>query len=201
MRNWSFRLLSFAFLVCMRTSGQSFQDEEANSTDCHIVRASDLADLSAPRFDSFPIDVTRSDIRAPLDLRSNRIARTYRTVLRQEINKGPNYAGHYRVAIWGCGSSCAMFAVVNLKSGKVITPVGYESVSGVDFGVEGFLPDAAASGAWGFRFKKDSRLLVIIGAPNEDDVRHGAFYFVLNNDKLVLEHTTAVKKTCVEQRK
>ena len=94
-----------------------------------------------------------------------------------------------------------MFAVVNLRSGRVIAPAGYESVSGAHFGVEGFLSDAESNGAWGFRFKKDSRLLVLIGAPNEDDSRQGAFYFLLNNGKLVLEHTTPVKKTCGEQRK
>jgi hypothetical protein len=112
------------------------------------------------------------------------------------MSQGANFAGLYRVAIWGCGSSCSQFAVVNLKTGSVITAQGVENVSHVDFAADDFLPKAN-SGTVSFRFRKDSRLLVIVGAINEDDSTEGAYYYVLKGDKLILVHKTiAVRNTC-----
>lgn len=46
-------------------------------------------------------------------------ARLYRTALRRESAQGPNFNGHYRLATWGCGSSCLELAVVDLTNGRV----------------------------------------------------------------------------------
>ena len=35
---------------------------------------------------------------------------------------GPNFAGHYFVARWGCGSNCLMMALVDAKTGVVYDP-------------------------------------------------------------------------------
>ncbi len=43
----------------------------------------------------------------------------FRTVLRKGAQKGPNFAGHYTVVEWGCGSNCVVFAVVDAVNGKV----------------------------------------------------------------------------------
>ena len=115
------------------------------------------------------------------------------------MSEGANFAGHYRVAVWGCGSSCAMFAVVNLNTGRVITPRTIYSVSGVHLGADDFLHDTD-SNSWGFRFKKNSQLLVLVGTMNEDESKEGAFYFLLKAEKLVLIHKTiAERKTCQDQ--
>jgi hypothetical protein len=45
--------------------------------------------------------------------------REFRTVLRNGAEKGPNFAGHYTVVEWGCGSGCVSFAVVDAVNGKV----------------------------------------------------------------------------------
>src|SRR5271156_2810076 len=96
---------------------------------CKFVTAADLSDPKAPRFDSYAVPTEGKISNPKLDPSSNSIAKRYQTVLRQELHNGANFAGHYRVAIWGCGSSCAMFAVINLKTGHVITPEGLASVS------------------------------------------------------------------------
>jgi hypothetical protein len=119
----------------------------------------------------------------------------YRTVFRLEVEKGPNFAGHYRVVEWGCGSSCEMVAVVNLRSGRVITPEAFDRVSGVFFYADDFLPQKDSDG-WGFRYKLDSRLLVAVGDLDEDESREGAFYFVLDREKLRSVYSTDVKKNC-----
>ena len=63
--------------------------------------------------------------------------------------EGPNYAGHYRVVVWGCGTSCAMFAVVDLRNGKVITTRDFATVSGAHLAAADFLVGTASDG-WGF---------------------------------------------------
>jgi len=162
---------------------------------CRSITAADLSDPKAPSFESFPSAKEGKFSHAKLDLSSNSLAKTYRTVLHQELAKGPNYAGHYRVAIWGCGSSCAMFAVINLKTGQIITAEGLTSVSGNYLVADEFLPNTESE-SWGFRYGTRSKLLVLVGALDEDESREGAFYFVLQNEKLLPVHSTIVKKPC-----
>jgi hypothetical protein len=94
-----------------------------------------------------------------------------------------------------------MFAVVNLKTGRVITPQGFTAASTVYFGTEDekAIPDSQSEdGVLGFR--KDSRLLVILGDLDEDESREGAFYFVLDHERLRLVHSTVVEKNCEHLR-
>lgn len=171
------------------------QDQPQTTQYC-FIGPKDLGDASAPRFEQYPVKPSPPTSPANLDLRSNPVARRYRTVIRQQMKEGPNLAGHYRVAIWGCGTSCAQFAVVNLKSGRVITANDVESVSGVGLYADDFLPSTDSEG-WGFRHRKDSRLLVLVGTINEDEAREGAFYYVLTHDRLVMLHETiAARNTC-----
>ncbi len=67
-------------------------------------------------------------------------ARHFRTVLTRGAAEGPNFAGHYRMVQWGCGSPCHDGAIIDLESGAVF-----------------FMPHAEPQ-AWAYR--RDSRLLV-----------------------------------------
>ncbi len=44
----------------------------------------------------------------------------YRTRLREASRKRPNFAGHYVLATWGCGTSCTLGAAIDAKTGRVI---------------------------------------------------------------------------------
>jgi len=46
-------------------------------------------------------------------------AHLFRTRIREGVAKGVVFAGHYEVAIWGCGSGCQSFAVIDAFTGKV----------------------------------------------------------------------------------
>ena len=163
--------------------------------DCWYITATDLVDAKAPSFETYR--VIREQVAFPkLNLASNPIGRKYRTVLRLAIKEGPNYAGHYRLVYWGCGTSCAMFAIVNLKTGRVITPEDFSEVVGVRFYTDEFLPNTDSDG-WGFRHKADSKLLVVTGALlSETESKEGAFYFVLKDEQLRLIYSTVVRKDC-----
>lgn len=191
-----------ALLTCaVLTLPHYKQDAPSAFEKCRMVTSSDLTDRKAPSFAAYRVPVLQVAESPKLDLKSSLTARMYRTLLRQEISKGPNLAGHYRVAIWGCGTSCAMFAVVNLKTGRVITPEDFHDSSTEYFGVEGqSVFPGSQSGDDVFGFRLDSRLLVILGDLDEDESREGAFYFVLDSERLRLIHSTVVKKNCENLR-
>ena len=169
-----------------------------------FVDGSDLADRSAPTFQQYRTGSSPPFLPAQLDFQSNPLAKRYRTAISEEIMHGPNFAGQYRVAIWGCGTSCAQFAVVNLKTGRVITLKGIDGVAYVDFNTDNFLPQTDSEG-YGFRFKKDSNLLVLIGTlvprhSSKGKIEEGASYYVLKDEELQFIHRTPVThRTCREE--
>jgi hypothetical protein len=191
MHSYRLGLILTAISVSFVANGQN----HATQRVC-FIGASNLRDRKAPTFAKYPAAPPAPFSNAKLDTRSNPIAKLYRTVLRQEMSKGPNFATYYRVAVWGCGSSCAEFAVVNLKTGRVITTSGINSVSNVHFAADGFMR-GTDSADYAFRFRKNSRLLVVVGTLDEDESREGAFYFALKNETLSLAHKTIpTSKTC-----
>ena len=72
-----------------------------------------------PRFSQYLVDTSSSILKPKVNLRSDPEALRYRTRLHRGANKGPDFADIYKVIIWGCGTECQHFAIVNLKSGKV----------------------------------------------------------------------------------
>ena len=71
---------------------------------------------------------------------TTRSQREFRTVLRQGAQKGPNFAGHYTVVEWGCGSNCVVFAVVDAANGKVydrdMPPINDQYPCGLSYRLE-----------------------------------------------------------------
>jgi len=71
-----------------------------------------------PQFKDYPVtNVFRGTPAAPV--LSNGNARKFRTQLRNSVKDGPNFAGHYTVARWGCGAGCVVVAVMDAISGQV----------------------------------------------------------------------------------
>ena len=75
-----------------------------------------------------------------------------------------------------------MFAVVDLRTGKVMTPREFTDVSGIHLVADDFLL-AAASDTWALRFKSNSSLLVVMGAPDEREPT-SVFYYVIQDGRL-----------------
>src|SRR5262245_11399772 len=119
-----------------------------------------LAQKSAPPdFKDYPADVYAGKP-APLNLRSHRLARMYRTSIREQLREGSiNFAGHYTIAVMGCGTGCSITAIVDERNGNAYFPRELNGWS-VEPGVYDFADDEDVR-----TFKTDSRLLKIIGAP------------------------------------
>lgn len=61
------------------------------------------------------------------DLQSLPGSREYRTRIRDGIKQGVNFAGHYAIVTFGCGTSCSSSFLVDVKSGKIFDfPLGGE---------------------------------------------------------------------------
>jgi hypothetical protein len=92
--------------------------------------------------------------------------RRFRTTIREGAAKGPNFAGHYTIADWGCGAGCVSIAVVDAKDGRVFQGP-FRVLSWAMFRYEGryasntpeFVP---------LVFQADSRMLIARGCPEEE---------------------------------
>lgn len=126
-----------------------------------------------PRFENYPVRENFRGKSAPVKLTSRR-ARTFRTMLRENAEKGVNFAGHYIAATWGCGSSCWSFAIADARTGEVYFIPSLLTVGGFGYAQEDLI-----------QFRKDSRLLIVVGSPN-DEGYVGRRYYVWRNNRLKL---------------
>lgn len=115
----------------------------------------------------------------------------FRTKVREAARKGPNFAGHYTIATWGCGSDCEAFAVVDAISGQLYYPVPFDALDCPPSGKVG----GGTYGGLGFRL--DSSLLIADGCPlygrrkGPIDERCGARYYNWTDHEFHLLRTIA----------
>ena len=147
------------------------------------LRVADLP-AAAPRFTDYPAVPAPILVPAAPRLRTHD-ARLFRTQLRTQAKEGPDFAGHDRGAVWGCGTGCASFAVVDLKTGRVYFPPGFKTVEQI-----------AAAPLDHFTYRLDSRLLIVTGAPNEDFKRLGMRFFLMTEHGLKLIRTMSYAEVC-----
>jgi hypothetical protein len=148
------------------------------------IRPSDIP-LDAPRFESYPAKLYTGRNAKP-DLSSDPSTRMFRTQIKEWSKERPNFAGHYIIATWGCGTNCTQLAIVDAITGNVSHPDGVATNDATNVHHEllegGDLWHASGS----IKFRPDSKLLVLIGMPEEDTERRGISYFVWNGTKLSL---------------
>lgn len=93
-------------------------------------------------------------------------ARQYRTVIRDAAKGAVDFAGHFILATWGCGSGCIMAAAIDTKTGRVTS---------LPFSVSDWPLDVTEP----LSYRADSCLLVVKGSRNEGD-EHGTYYYVFD---------------------
>jgi len=100
---------------------------------------------------------TWNGVSAPVKLAS-RSERMFRTNLTNAAKEPPNFAGHYRLMFWGCGSNCAAGALIDLETGEVSQPPqARPNASGWDR----WIISAGMMEGAGIDFRIDSRLVVV----------------------------------------
>ena len=177
-----FKVLVLAFaLVCLPAFGA--QDDEGY--DEYTIRLSDVP-KDAPRFEDYPAKPYAGP-NAAVDVRSDRRSRMYRTQLSSWAREKPNFAGHYIVATWGCGMSCTQIAVIDALTGKVFHPPGARTNSVLNVHDALLTADDSSplrSDFGALQYHVDSRLLILIGMPENRPENRGISYFVWENDGL-----------------
>ncbi|HEY9403645.1 MAG TPA: hypothetical protein VIQ24_13355 [Pyrinomonadaceae bacterium] len=131
----------------------------------------------SPRFDDYPVrEVYRGRI-APVILDTKR-ARRFRSRLREDSRQGVNFAGHYTVVFWGCGTGCAQLAVVDAKTGRVYwPPVEYTDIP----------PEPSqADPAHHPNFRPGSKLLVLTRSHYDARGSRTAYYYLFDKNRFRL---------------
>jgi hypothetical protein len=128
-----------------------------------------------------------------VDLKSHKDARMFRTNLRNAAKGGVNFAGHYVLTGWGCGTNCSQWAIIDARNGRVYFP---KQFAGVGFGFcelpENAMPKDAPKedddSAGPIYFKANSRLVVLTGFPggglDDDKVKCGNYFYEWNGTSL-----------------
>lgn len=143
-----------------------------------LLGGAEAQERPLPSFKDYPAQGVFSGMPAKPKLTSAR-ARMFRTNIRVQAAEGPNFGGHYRIAIWGCGTACIQFAIIDCKTGTVYFPPMAETVGAV-------VPPGQSEEMLEYRF--DSRLLIIAGAKDDSRKRRsvGRFFYEWKNGRLVL---------------
>jgi hypothetical protein len=161
-----------------------------------------------PNFEDYPVGETFNGTPHPPILTTPQ-QRLFRTRIRDGVEKGwgvwingewtkeqnkpgPNFAGHYIVISWGCGSACIRMAMTDAETGTVYSPPISEGTFALPMLV---FPNSAGSAA-DVQFRKDSRLMIVRATPHAD--HRGAipyaFYFLWQRD-----HWTLLRRVPIEE--
>ena len=129
-----------------------------------------------PRFEDYPAGKGFTGKPAPAIIAHPR-ARLFRTMIKTQAQKGPNFAGHYTVATWGCGSGCRGFAIIDARTGRV-----YFNPKALNVMTPPYLDEDT------LQFRPDSRLFIVSGAVDglngyQDEAK---FYYEWKNNRFKL---------------
>jgi hypothetical protein len=151
-----------------------------------------------PRFEDFPVKEIFTGVPAEPVLNSPE-ERKSRTVIVQGVRKGwgvqdgvtgrevalpgPNFAGHFILVKWSCGSPCLMAAIVDAKTGRVLPPPFHRESGSSYFQVPYAFPMNPP-----LAYRLNSRLLIANICEAEESQKCGTHYFVMDDDGLRLIH-------------
>jgi len=140
-------------------------------------------------FRDYAVHVT-PDRRQPVrpDVRSGR-AHLYRTRIGEEAEQGPNFADRYTIIQIGCGAATLCIAIADARTGHVYFPPELRSA-------EALLVDTGGVEIDTLSFRRDSRLLIVVGSPNEQPRRAGISYYTWRSGRLSLIRFTPAAELC-----
>ena len=90
----------------------------ANTNSSPELKPAPAKRKDKPKFADYPATDALQGHNAPLVL-STAQDRQFKTFLRENAGKAPNFAGHYILATMGCGTQCAQGVVIDASTGRV----------------------------------------------------------------------------------
>ena len=119
------------------------------------VKGEPKSQTGTPTFEQYRVKVSSAKPK-PINFSKNKEARMFRTRLNDALKEGVNFAGHFIYTGWGCGTGCAIGAVIDTHTGIVYLP---DELGGMGFGVGG-VPVADKP----LQYRKDSKLFILSGS-------------------------------------
>jgi hypothetical protein len=118
-------ILAIGAVILLRNdSGRTPQESPASTQT--------PAPSKAPRFEDYPPQDHVDGTPAQVIFVEGEPAWQFRTVIRKAAAEGPNFAGRYTVASWGCGTACQQNAVIDAADGR-ITAFNLMTTGGVEY--------------------------------------------------------------------
>lgn len=115
-----------------------------STNETEPIATANLTDYS---FDDFRSKSYSGPWVAPNFSGAQRPFRSYRTVIRDAVKRGPSFAGRVAIAEFGCGTDCGMGYAVDLANGNVFDlPVGGDATVGMQ--LEYHLGSRLLKAAW-----------------------------------------------------
>ena len=155
---------------------QPAQKQEVPEVEkCSTIKEGDFALYYKYKFNDYSVLENNEKPSAPLNLKSHPRGLQFRTLITKEYKNGPNFAGHYTVVQWGCGTGCQNLVIVDNLTGNIL-----KGEIGSSYGIE---------------YKKDSRLLIAMdpvnwldnfGCAEEIPLNVNYKYYEMQSDKAVL---------------
>lgn len=117
------------------------------------------------------------------------MARLFRTALREGAKQPPNFAGHYTIIEIGCGAGTRCPAILDAQTGKVFFPPELKVA-------EALLMEVGHADFETLNYRRDSRILIVVGTPNENYGQAGVYSYVWRDDRLSLFRFLPAAKIC-----
>lgn len=86
------------------------------------------------KFEQYPAEPFIGKTKIPTFTGKTQEYRGYRTQIKNGMNEGPNFSGHYSVIQFECGTTCMFIFISNNKNGTIILlDKGFATVDWVDW--------------------------------------------------------------------
>lgn len=131
----------------------------------------------APAFSDYAVPSVSGAVVSKLDLGVDRRAHIFKSQLEKSVGQPANFAGHYVVLSWGCGTSCQVVATVDVETGVARL--------------------APFSTSLGSEFRADSRLFVDSPPGAVRKMKSSLFttrYYAWNEEKKTFQPVPAMKR-------
>ena len=143
-------------------------------------------DILIPKFSDFRVNLKASYPQTKLNTDS-KLTKRFKTMLSSYLDAGPNFAGEYALASWGCGSSCLRHAIINVQNGRTFWPKEIEAT----FNLLSCSKDT-------LYFQSASKLLIVNKKHEDDQIEQTYMIWEKSRFKLVTKRVIREKDFCKE---
>lgn len=171
-------LANLLFIVAIFWQAQKTNNTASSTIVNEATSQKTVCDIAVQKQQRTDLEVVSGEP-AIVDFDTYPDAKLFRSAITSQVAKGANFAGHYAVATWGCGTDCQGYAIVNVLNGKIIE----------------YVPHHPFQASEGLSFSANNNILVFNSKPNvqgkktaaevlEDDfeARKGRIYYLLTEN-------------------